>query len=259
MIEIRVLSKDRAVLYAAEGKEECFGTYFGEYGEGSRILVSASGYPALCRLRLDEAVGDAVLYLAGDLEYPVPSGQERLRFHPAAFSGERHYLYAGFMPEEEKGNFRDLALNPYDFHGNTTAFPHIEANAETRGEAVFFAANAINGIYANDRHGEWPYVTWGIDGRRDCEFTIDFGRPVDLESVTVYLRADFPHDAVWESGRAQFSDGSEEVLRFEKTGEGQRFLVRRSGIRTMRLYDLVPEKNADGFISLAAIRIEGRG
>ena len=70
MIEIRVISKDRAVLYAAEGKEECFGTYFGEYGEGSRILVSASGYPALCRVT--PLFRAAIPRLAGLLRLSAP-------------------------------------------------------------------------------------------------------------------------------------------------------------------------------------------
>ena len=34
---------------------------------------------------------------------------------------------------------------------------------ETGGEAVFAARNAIDGIYENSSHGEWPYQSWGIN------------------------------------------------------------------------------------------------
>ena len=49
----------------------------------------------------------------------------------------------------------------------------LHANVETRGEAVFAARNAIDGIYENDAHGIWPYQSWGIN--RDPNAALDAG------------------------------------------------------------------------------------
>lgn len=47
--------------------------------------------------------------------------------------------------------------------------------------------------------------------------------PVDAIVLEADLRADFPHDAWWESGILSFSDGSSCQVKFEKTGLPQRF------------------------------------
>lgn len=47
------------------------------------------------------------------------------------------------------GSCRNLAKNVMDQHGETNCYPHASANVETRGEAVFAARNAIDGV-----HGE---------------------------------------------------------------------------------------------------------
>lgn len=37
----------------------------------------------------------------------------------------------------------------------------------TRGESVFAAQNAIDGITVNTCHGEWLYQSWGINMQED--------------------------------------------------------------------------------------------
>ncbi|MDR0871677.1 MAG: hypothetical protein LBN39_12885 [Planctomycetaceae bacterium] len=51
--------------------------------------------------------------------------------------------------------------------------------------------------------------------------TIEFGRPVEIDKVIVWLRADFPHDIVWKTGTLKFSDGSNIDISFEKSAEPQ--------------------------------------
>ncbi len=47
---------------------------------------------------------------------------------------------------------------------------------------VFFAArNAIDGIFANEYHGEYPWTSWGINQDPKAELHLDFGRPVIIE------------------------------------------------------------------------------
>ena len=48
---------------------------------------------------------------------------------------------------EEIAERRNLTFSPYDCHGNHSFYPHASANVETRGEAVFAARNAVDGIY----------------------------------------------------------------------------------------------------------------
>ena len=66
---------------------------------------------------------------------------------------------------------------------------------ETRGEAVFAARNAVDGIYENGAHGSWPYQSWGINRDPNAALTIDFGRAVTVDEIHLTLRADFPHDS----------------------------------------------------------------
>lgn len=54
-------------------------------------------------------------------------------------------------------------------------YPHATANVETRGESVFAAKNAIDGVRANRSHGEWPYESWGINMQDDAAMKLDFG------------------------------------------------------------------------------------
>lgn len=63
---------------------------------------------------------------------------------------------------------------------------------ETRGEAVFAARNAIDGIFENSAHGEYPYQSWGINRDPNAALTLDFGREVLLDELRITERADFP-------------------------------------------------------------------
>ena len=108
-----------------------------------------------------------------------------------------------------------------DQHGGENCFPHASANVETRGESVFAAMNAIDGVIAPESHGNWPYQSWGINRREDACWRLDFGRTVVTDRIVVHLRADFPHDNWWNQGKLTFSDGSELILHWEQGGHGQ--------------------------------------
>ena len=149
---------------------------------------------------------------------PSPSGRTGSSFRRRLFTGERHLIRAWLASPEEIAARRNLALNPYDQHGDNGFFPHASANVETRGEAVFAAYNAIDGIYENASHGEWPYQSWGINRDPNAAWTLSFGTPVEIDELRVTLRADFPHDSWWTQGTVVFSDGSEETLRFREDG-----------------------------------------
>ena len=88
---------------------------------------------------------------------------------------------------------------------------------ETRGEAVFAARNAVDGIYENDSHGTWPYQSWGINRDPSAALTIEFGCSVTVDELRLTLRADFPHDSYWTQATVAFDDGSREALQLTKT------------------------------------------
>ena len=64
--------------------------------------------------------------------------------------------------------YRNLALNVNDQSCGTTCYPHVSANVETRGEAVFAAVNVVDGVTANEGHWKWPFQSGGINRREDA-------------------------------------------------------------------------------------------
>ena len=144
-------------------------------------------------LQLEDTLAPALVYVTRpEVEYRIPHGDDRIVFSPKSFSGSRHLIRARIARPEEVAARRNLAFNPYDRHGDTGIYPHARANVETRGEAVFAAYNAIDGIYENGSHGEWPYQSWGNQPGPERGMDASFGRPVGIDELRLTLRADFP-------------------------------------------------------------------
>lgn len=195
------------------------------YEEGDEIVLACDQNTFLW-LQLEDSFAPALVYFhAGEFCLPVPFGEKRVCYSQKAFTGTRHLLFARIATAEEIGTRRNLAFNPLDHHENSAAFPHAKANVETRGEAWFAARNAIDGNIASAGHGLYPYESWGINRREDAELTVYFGRPVWVDQLVVTLRADFPHDNWWKQATFAFSDGSREILHFEKSGLPQYFSI----------------------------------
>jgi hypothetical protein len=138
-------------------------------------------------------------------------------------------------------------------------YPHASANVETRGETVFAAVNAIDGVTASDSHGIWPYESWGINRRDDAAWELEFGRPVDIERLVIYTRADFPHDNWWERATVTFSDGTKEILELTKGGEAQQFEIHKSGIEWLEINELIKAADPSPFPALIQFKVYGRG
>ena len=193
---------------------------------------------------------------APTLRYPVLFEEKKNAHNPKAFTGARHYLSLRPARSWELG-YRNLARNPADQHDVTGCYPHASANVETRGEAVFAARNAIDGTVAVSSHGRWPYASWGINMQDDAELTLDFGRPVDFDSIVLYTRADFPHDNWWEEGTFTFSDGSQERFTLEKSCEPHRLSIARKGITWLKLGSLIKADDPSPFPALTQIEVYG--
>jgi hypothetical protein len=136
---------------------------------------------------------------------------------------------------------RNLALNPGDVHEAGHGYPHASSNSEARGEACFWAINAIDG--RTDNHGHGPeFPSWGPDRRTDLWWRVDFGKTVEVEKVVLYVRADFPHDSCWRAGTLVFSDGSRIRIDIRRTAEPQvcEFVPRKT--TSVMIADLVQDE-----------------
>ena len=208
ILALKVLDKDSNTICVSSGEDFVDLVCTHTYEEGDRIVLETDEKNIHVHLQVDDALGDAFVYITDNVSYYVPFGEKRISMSPKVFSGNKHYLYAEVAREDEITVYRNLALNPADQHMDVPCYPHATANVETRGESVFAAKNAIDGVRANRSHGEWPYESWGINMQDDAAMKLDFGRPVLADRIVLYTRSDFPHDNWWQQVTIRFSDGS---------------------------------------------------
>ncbi len=273
MLCLKILDENNRTLMVARGEKEVNLVCAREYQEGDKLVLELSEKNGYVWLQLDDAVGRALLYVTDNVWYPVPFGEKRTNFSPKAFWGKMHLLSARMAKDYEIEAYRNLAYNPYDQHadgqyGNNPfctdpvekahCYPHASANMETRGETVFAAKNAIDGLTANGCHGEWPYSSWGIELKGNPTFRLDFGRAVETDRLIVYLRADYPHDSWWEKAVVTFSDGSSLPLALEKSPYGQEFTFEKRTIEWLEVSGLVKAEDPSPFPALTQLEVYGR-
>lgn len=257
-VKIKVLNVAGHTRMVSEAGEQASLVYTGAYAEGDKIVLSVSRPEGYYVIQLEDTLPPALVYVTqAEVLYTIPSGSDLIVFSPKSFSGSRHLIRARAACPEEVAQRRNLALNPFDRHSNTGIFPHAEANVETRGEAVFAAYNAIDGIYENSSHGEWPYQSWGINRDPKAEWTLRFGRSVCIDEVRMTLRADFPHDSWWEKAAVEFSDGSREILSLSKSAQPQVFPIASRVVEWLTLKEL--KKAADVSLFPALTQFEAWG
>ncbi|WP_087004403.1 carbohydrate-binding protein [Rhizobium sullae] len=257
-LTLKVVDIAGEVRAKASGMDEIYLVYRDAYKEGDHVVVEASE-PGHLVLALDDAMQPTVVYMKGQAyALGVPFEAKRVPYSPHAFEGVLHRLFVRKARREEIGSRRNLAFNPWDDHANSSIFPHAKANVETRGEAVFAARNAIDGEKANDDHGFWPYTSWGINRDPEAALTLDFGRPVRIDEIVFYLRADFPHDASWENASITFSDGETESFSLVKSGAAQSFPFAEKTVEWVRLHSLIKADDPSPFPALTQIEVWGR-
>lgn len=257
-LTLKVQNKDGKVLAEQTGENGLCLLYGGEYTEGDRILLTASEYPAHLVWQVDDALGAAQCYVTRDVVYQIPFGEKKTVYSPKTFSGNQHHLFVRTADTDEIELYRNLAVNVADQHDVEGCYPHAKANVETRGESVFAARNAIDGNCANSSHGLWPFQSWGINRDPNACFTLDFGRPVCIDRLKIWLRADFPHDAWWTEGTVTFSDGSKAVLNFEKTDRGQVFNIVPRTVSWLTFDKLIKAVDPSPFPALTQIAVYGK-
>lgn len=221
-VALEYIAKDGTIL-AAEDLDEAHvqltGDFSPEAGSIVRVTVTGTNYVSLDCFGL----GKAILYVPdGTYEFTVPEETPR-RDYPAGTFGAGFTLSAEIPSASELSEERNIALNPYDLT-NSTGYPHAVANNvyNNAADPDFWARNAIDGFSTNTGHGAYPYQSWGPDRISGLEFTVELGRECRIDSVTLYVRADFPHDISWSSCDI-LDDGGNIVASaaLEQTAEGQ--------------------------------------
>ena len=257
-LSIRIIDKSGAIRAKQTEQGEVGLVYREEYLEGDQIVITASGEKSYLKVQVDDAMGAAFLYLTGpELVYHIPFGEKRVSYSPKVFMGKLHYLWAREATPEEIREYKNLACNVLDQHEADTSFPHAVANVETRGEAVFAARNAIDGVRENHSHGEWPYQSWGINRQDDAKLRLYFGRPVDIDQVVLYTRADFPHDNWWKQVTLHFSDGTKDIWGLEKSDKPHVRRLEKRGIEWIEVCELIKSEDPSPFPALTELEVYG--
>ena len=229
------------------------------YEEGDKICITLDEENTYLIAQLDEALAPTLIYLKGKVwEYVVPVEEKtREAYSKKVFSGNTHYLSVRVASKEERKMYRNLALNPHDQKEESGAYPHAYANVETRNDSTFFARNAIDGVYANESHGAYPYQSWGINQQADAALTLEFGRSVEIDKIGLVLRGDYPHDSWWKEVEFVFSDGSKEVIKPKKVHEVQYFEITPRIVESLVFCNLIKADDAL-FPALTQVEIYGK-
>lgn len=212
-------------------------------------------------VQLDPVLNPALIFIPNMCwRYNIPFNFQRYSAMPDfSFGSIAHYACVRKATKEEISRKQNLAFNSHDQHQNNGAFPHVTANAETRNEDVFLAKNVIDGYFANNGHGRFPFQSWGIDQRDDAELRLDFGRNVSITKIGFLLRADFPHDNYWTKADIEFSDKTSITINLKKTDKIQYFSVIKKEISFLKISHLCKATNCGNtFPSLSQLIVWGR-
>ena len=175
----------------------------------------------------------------------------------AAGTPETSSIY--LEPGKSAYDYRNVALNPAAATNRAPAsFPHATSNSEYN-HHEFAARCAIDGNRRNnDVHG---CGSWGPQKETNIWWRLDFGRPVEINKLVLYLRAAWtpdsnPHDSYWREMTVEFSDGSREKLEPKKIAAGQEFPIKKRTATWLVLKELKPAE--DKWCALCEFEAWGR-
>ena len=226
MLNLKITDANGELLFERSGMN-ISDSYEGKLEAGYKIHVSLQNCEFIA-VKLDPTLAESIVWVPNkSFDYVIPSPAVlRAGYAPGAFAGDVHPISVREPEDEEIYAYREISLNSHDLRGKRKTFPHATANFVTRDEPCFFERNAIDGVINNQGHGGYPFHSWAGGAREDIQWTIDFGRDVEVDKLTFFLRADFahdpitgiPHDSYWKNIDIEFSDG--EVIRGEFTMDG---------------------------------------
>ena len=257
-LTLKILGADGQVRLAGAAGQNVSLVYAAPYAPGDRIVLEATAPGQFCVVQFEDTMPAALIYMQRqEIGFAIPFAEQAIVYSPKSFTGACHVVRARLATEQEIDARRNLAFNPYDLHGDTGFYPHASANVETRGEAVFAARNAIDGVFENTCHGEYPFQSWGINRDPNAALRLDFGRPVVLDELRLTLRGDYPHDNYWVRATVEFSDGSREELALTNDLAPQAFAMVPREVEWLVLKELIQAEGPSPFPALTQIEAWG--
>ena len=166
---------------------------------------------------------ESIVYLKSNkFSYTVPSFSGS---YPPELSQKGCIISARIPTVEELKANHNLAQNCCDLLSAKTVFPHAATNNTYTDAPEWMARNIIDSYVQNTAHGTYPYQSWGPSMNVSSKdyIKIDFGHEVSINELVLYIRADFPHDAFWDSCTVEFSDGSTMELSIKGQAKKQPF------------------------------------
>ncbi len=253
IINLKLLNEKGECKFKAYG-EEIDARYNGTYEPGDKWRLDVD-YSDFVKVKLASTMADSIIYLPDkSFEFAIPFGEERRScYAPDTFDGDSHRVLVSEPSDAEIFEEREISLNSHDRHNIHKYFPHAVANFVTRESPCFFERNAIDGNTSNEGHGNYPYHSWGGGLREDLEFEVRFGCDVEVSRVTIFLRADFPHDTYWKEAELEFSDGTKKHLDLLGTKDGQTFEFEPIKTQFVKLAGFKQQRLEDGSLSFAAL------
>ncbi|MDP6544112.1 MAG: discoidin domain-containing protein [Phycisphaerae bacterium] len=236
-----------------------------KYVKGDRIVVTGAKDLAV---KVDEHYAEAILFAPkAKVDFPIPlwpvgKYAKKYPHPPKAFQGAKHVITARVPTAKEIQAYRNLAVNPMDPRGKSTAYPHASSPSEWGEAAVFSAKTAIDGfVEATGDHHSWPRQSWGpyLPGGKNPpqELTIDFGRPVEIDKLVVVGRYNTRQGGYWKEATVEFSDGSKVTIKPEYNGKRQEFPIKKRVVTSMKITKLVINK-AKKYAAFVEVEAWGR-
>lgn len=273
MLTLKIMDTEGKVLFERKGMN-IVACYEGVLEPGYKIRVSLNSCDFIA-VQLDPTLAESIVWVPNkSFDLVVPDeAQRRACYAPGAFSGNTHRIRVREPEDEEIYAYRQISLNSHDRHGAMKFFPHASANFVTREEPCFYERNAIDGVVNNQGHGAYPYHSWAGGARNDLEWTLDFGRDVEIDKLVFFLRADFvhdpktgiPHDSYWKSIDIEFSDGEIIHGEFEmdgtdlnpKNSEGIAIEFEKKVTRSVHLFNFTQVTEKLSFAALTQLQVFG--
>ena len=94
MIKVQVINKEGTIIAEAAGTREVNLPVSRTYEEGDRVVFLADETPAFYVFQADDALGEALVYVTGEVSYEIPFGEKKVCYSPKIFSGESHLITA---------------------------------------------------------------------------------------------------------------------------------------------------------------------
>ncbi len=246
-IKIALIDADgKTVIESLSGKLELDRKYV----KGDRIVVTGAKNLAI---KADEHYAEAILFSPEKkVDFPIPlwpegRGPRTYPHPPKAFQGTKHVITARVATAKEINAYRNMAVNPMDPRGKSTAYAHASANSEWGKSAIYSAGCAIDGfVEATGDHHTWPRQSWGphLPGGKhpEPELTINFGRPVEINKLVIVCRYNVRQGGYWKEATVEFSDGSKVTVKPEYNGKRQEFPIKKRVVTSLKIAKLVPNK-----------------